>query len=166
MNILDELLKLNTQLDEIFRKVINGNKDILDEIDSLLIQVVNYDNDLEDEVIKSSIDTFSTKLNLIYKLIGQKENENLNIVDLENEFKSIELERFNIVNNYVMGIVKISEIKDFKDLLFKFRERLDGIIISDINLIEFAKMKSQIQHYNTEVLEDENILSMAYSNVD
>ena len=93
-------------------------------------------------------------------------NEEELMDSLRQEFKVLELKRFQIVNNYVMGIVKISEIKDFKDLLFKFRERLDGIIISDINLIEFAKMKSQIQHYNTEVLEDENILSMAYSNVD
>ena len=165
MNILDELLKLNTQLDEIFRKVINGNKDVLDEIDNLLLQVVNYDNDLEDEVIKSSIDTFSTKLNLIYKLIGQKENENLNIVDLENEFKSIELERFNIVNNYVMGIVKIDEINNFKEHLFKFRDKLYSINFDDKTILKIAKMKSKVQHFNTEILEDEEMLKMAYANV-
>ena len=84
---------------------------------------------------------------------------------LRTEFQVLELKRFPIVNNYVMGIVKISEIKEFKDLLFSFRDKLYAISVSDSNLIEFAKMKSMVQHYNTEVLEDENILEMAYDNV-
>ena len=83
---------------------------------------------------------------------------------LRTEFQVLELKRFQIVNNYVMGIVKISEIKEFKDLLFSFRDKLYAISVSDSNLIEFAKMKSMVQHYNTEVLEDENILEMAYDN--
>ena len=82
---------------------------------------------------------------------------------LRTEFQVLELKRFQIVNNYVMGIVKISEIKEFKDLLFSFRDKLYAISVSDSNLIEFAKM--MVQHYNTEVLEDENILEMAYDNV-
>ena len=31
-------------------------------------------------------------------------------------------------------------------------------------LLEVAKMKSKLQHYNTEVLEDEELLRLAYSN--
>lgn len=85
--------------------------------------------------------------------------------NLRTKFKALELKRFQIVNNYVMGIVKISEISDFKEALFGFRNEIEAISISDSNLIEVAKMKSMIQHYNTEVLEDESILEMAYSNV-
>ena len=78
---------------------------------------------------------------------------------------TVEYKRFQIVNNYVMGIVKISEIKEFKDLLFGFRDKLYAIAISDDYIVEIAKMKSMVQHYNTEILEDENMLEMAYSNV-
>lgn len=92
-------------------------------------------------------------------------NEEILMNELRGEFNLLELKRFQIVNNYVMGIVKISEIEEFKKNLFAFRDKIDAISISDINLIELAKMKSQVQHYNTEVLEDENILEMAYQNV-
>ena len=92
-------------------------------------------------------------------------NEEILMNELRGEFNLLELKRFQIVNNYVMGIVKISEIEEFRKRLFAFRDRIDAISISDINLIELAKMKSQVQHYNTEVLEDENILEMAYQNV-
>ena len=84
---------------------------------------------------------------------------------LRTEFQVLEYKRFQIVNNYVMGIVKISEIKEFKDLLFGFRDKLYAIAISDDYIVEIAKMKSMVQHYNTEILEDENMLEMAYSNV-
>ena len=52
----------------------------------------------------------------------------------------------------------------FKDELFQFRNMLYAIPISDNNLLEIAKMKSKIQHFNTEILEDEDILRVAYAN--
>ena len=88
----------------------------------------------------------------------------MTIENLRNEFRMIEMKRFNIVNNYVMGIVKISDVNSFKDNLFNFRNKLYAIPINDDNLLEIAKMKSKIQHYNTEVLEDEELLRLAYSN--
>jgi hypothetical protein len=41
---------------------------------------------------------------------------------------------------------------------------LYAIPISDNNLLEIAKMKSKIQHFNTQVLEDEEVLRTAYDN--
>ena len=76
----------------------------------------------------------------------------------------IEIKKFNIENSYIMGIVKIEDINIFKDELFQFRNMLYAIPISDNNLLEIAKMKSKIQHFNTEILEDEDILRVAYEN--
>ena len=63
-----------------------------------------------------------------------------------------------------MGMVTIDTINSFKESLFQFRNMLYAIPISDNNLLEVAKMKSKVQHFNTEVLEDEEILKQAYSN--
>ena len=63
-----------------------------------------------------------------------------------------------------MGILKVADIDSFKEHLFQFRNLLYAITISDSNLLEIAKMKSKIQHFNTEILEDEDILKQAYEN--
>ena len=63
-----------------------------------------------------------------------------------------------------MGIIKIEDINSFKQELFQFRDMLYAITISDSNLLEIAKMKSKVQHFNTEILEDEDILRVAYAN--
>ena len=63
-----------------------------------------------------------------------------------------------------MNVLKIGDIDSFKDELFHFRNLLYAITISDSNLLEIAKMKSKIQHFNTEILEDEDILKQAYDN--
>ena len=83
---------------------------------------------------------------------------------LEEEFSKLEIKRFVIENNYVMGIIKIEDINSFKQELFQFRDMLYAITISDSNLLEIAKMKSKVQHFNTEILEDEDILRVAYAN--
>jgi len=84
--------------------------------------------------------------------------------ELREQFKQIEILRFNIMNNYVMGIVKIEEIDMFRDILFTFRDILYEYETTEDTLLEIAKMKSMIQHYNTEVLEDEDVLKIAYDN--
>jgi hypothetical protein len=76
----------------------------------------------------------------------------------------LEIKKFNIENSYIMGMVRIDDINLFKDELFQFRNMLYAIPISDSNLLEIAKMKSKIQHFNTEILEDEEILKQAYEN--
>jgi len=89
------------------------------------------------------------------------------MVDLEylrKYFRVIEILRFNIVSNYVTGMVTAKDIEDFKEKFFDFREKLYQFETSEENLLEIAGMKSKLQHYNTEVLEDENILEVAYSN--
>lgn len=92
------------------------------------------------------------------------DDNNLTIEYLRRKFEILKTKRFNIINSYIMGIVKISDIEAFGEHLNRFREQLYKIEITDEILLEVAKMKSQIQHFNTEVMEDEDVLKMAYDN--
>ena len=81
---------------------------------------------------------------------------------IREDFKDLEIKKFNIINSYIMGVLKIEEINEFKNELF--RDMLYAIPISDDNILEIASLKSKVQHFNTEVLEDEEILRVAYQN--
>lgn len=166
---MEEILLLKDKIDELYNKVVNGNQDVLDELDKLLVNILKYDdlsmyNKDEVEQVVSLISSFTDKINLIYELIEIKRDNLLTMDNLREEFKKLEMRRFTIVNNYVIGIVTIDAINSFKESLFQFRNMLYAIPISDNNLLEVAKMKSKVQHFNTEVLEDEDILKQAYSN--
>lgn len=166
---MQSILELKNRLDNLYNRVVNNNEDVLVAMDELLVEIIKYENldgynDEEVEMIVSLISSFTEKANIIYDLLDVKRDNLLTIENLRNEFRMIEMKRFNIVNNYVMGIVKISDVNSFKDNLFNFRNKLYAIPINDDNLLEIAKMKSKIQHYNTEVLEDEELLRLAYSN--
>ncbi len=89
------------------------------------------------------------------------------MIDLEmlrKEFQIIEILRFNIVSNYVTGMVNGNDIEQFREKFFAFRDKLYAFETSEDNLLEIAKMKSRLQHFNTEVLEDEDLLRVAFSN--
>ena len=45
-----------------------------------------------------------------------------------------------------------------------FREKLYNFTCTEETILEVAKMKSKVQHFNTEIIEDEDVLKMAYSN--
>ena len=83
---------------------------------------------------------------------------------LRKEFQVIEILRFNIVSNYVTGMVNANDIEQFRDKFFCFRKKLYDFETDEENLLEVAKMKSRLQHFNTEVLEDEDLLRVAFSN--
>ena len=88
----------------------------------------------------------------------------MSLEELRSEFLKLEAERFTIINGYIMGIVKKSEIDRFEKALFDFREKLYEFVWAEENMLEVAKMKSMVQHFNTEILEDEEVLKVAYSN--
>ena len=79
-------------------------------------------------------------------------------------FFVLEKDRFTIVNNYIMGIISIQEVTMFGQKIEKIRNLLDNFQTNDENLLEIAKYKSKIQHFYTEIMEDEELLRMAYSN--
>lgn len=166
---MEELLLLKDKLDILYNRVIDGNQDVLDELDNLLLVLLKYDdlskyNSDEVEQIISLINAFTEKVNLIYELLEVKRDNLLSLENLREDFSKLEIKRFVIVNNYVMGIVTIDDINSFRESLFQFRNRLYAIPISDNNILEIAKMKSKVQHFNTEVLEDEEVLKQAYAN--
>lgn len=88
----------------------------------------------------------------------------MSLDDIRKQFIKIETERFNIINGYIKGIVKKEEIDRFEKALLGFREDLYKFSCDDENILEIAKMKSKVQHFNTEILEDEEVLKIAYLN--
>ncbi len=160
----NKALNLLIELDQLYADVVNGTKNIQDRLDKLLISISEFsENDLKDNIIGMVIINFNQKVNLISELCPQSQ-EIISLEGIRNEFKTLEIKQFEINNNYILGILKYSEIAEFQKLLFTFREQLYAIPISDNNLLEIAKMKSKIQHYETEILEDEDILKTAYQN--
>ena len=88
----------------------------------------------------------------------------MNIDLLREEFLNIEKRHFTIVNKYIMGMVEVYDIDNFRTILDEFRNKLYTFSVNEENMLEIAKMKSKNQHFNTEVLEDEDMLRVAYSN--
>jgi len=83
---------------------------------------------------------------------------------IDETFFNIEKEHYRLVNEYIMGIIKIEEVNNFAKTLEEFRISLENVKIDEKNLLKIAKIKSKIQHYNTEIVEDEEVLKIAYSN--
>lgn len=167
---MEEILKLKEELDVLYDEVVNGNRDRLEELDKFILKLASFDSfntSSAEELlfIDSLFNSLIEKMNLICDLLIVKKENLLTMDNIREEFKRLELKRFQIVNNYVLGMVELSQINIFKEELFQFRNMLYAIPISDDNLLEIAKMKSKIQHFNTEVLEDEEILKQAYNNL-
>ncbi len=166
---MNELVDIQNRVNDIYNEVFNGNRDVLNKLDNVMLDILKYDDlslytDEEISNISIVISKLTEKINLIYDMLEMKKDTLLTIEILREEFKILEMKRFEIVNSYVMGMVTINDINSFRDILFKFRQMLYAIPISDSTLLEIAKMKSKVQHFDTEVLEDEEILRVAYSN--
>ena len=160
---MEDLKIIQNKINDIYNKVFNGNKDVLEELDNLIGETLKYDT-LEQSEYKDLLNTFIEKINLIYEMLEIKKDSLITVEMLKEEFKILELRRFEIENNYVMGILKIEDVENFRNILFNFRKKLYAIPISDNNILEIAKMKSKVQHFDTEISEDEDILQVAYAN--
>lgn len=166
---MNEALVIKDTLDNLYNEVLNGKQDIFGESDKIMIDILKLkdlsivDKD-EQEFVDGLIHSFVDKINLMYEILDVKKDNLLTLEHLSDEFHRLEIKRFNIENSYVMGMIRIEDINSFGDELFKFRNMLYAIPISDNNLLQIAQMKSKIQHFNTEILEDEDILRVAYAN--
>lgn len=166
---MNGILLIKDKLDNLYNRITTGNEDLLNELDSILVDILKYDDlsiyDVDEaEQIISMINSFTEKINSMYELLDVQINNMYTLEYLREEFKKIEIKKFNIENSYVMGIITVNDLNAFKEMLFQFRNTLYAIPINDDNLLEIAKMKSKIQHFNTYVLEDEEILKQAYKN--
>jgi hypothetical protein len=166
---MNEALLIKDKLDGLYSEVLNGKQDIFNESDKIMVDILKLkdmsilDKD-EQEFVDGLISSFVEKINLMYEILDVKKDNLLTLEHLEEEFHKLEIKRFNIENSYIMGMIKAEDIKCFGEELFQFRNMLYAIPISDSNLLQIAKMKSKIQHFNTEILEDEDILRVAYEN--
>lgn len=86
------------------------------------------------------------------------------LLSLRKVFAIIEKEHYKIVDSYIKGQLLYEMVEQFENLVCEFRQNLYAYVPLEKELLEVAKMKSKIQHYITEVLEDENLLTMAYKN--
>ncbi len=166
---MNDALVIKDKLDSLYNQVLNGRQDIFLESDKLMVDILKLqDLSIEDkdenDFVQGLIHSFVEKINLMYEILDVKKDNLLTLEHLEEDFHKIEIKKFNIENNYVMGMVRVEDIKLFEEELFQFRNMLYAIPISDSNLLEIAKMKSKIQHFNTQILEDEDILRVAYQN--
>lgn len=166
---MNDALIIKDKLDSLYNQVLNGRQDIFSDSDKIMIDILRLkdleiqDKD-ENEFVLGLIHSFVEKINSMYEILDVQKDNLLTLGHLEEEFHKLEIKKFNIENSYIMGMVKTIDIELFKDELFKFRNLLYAIPISDTNLLDIAKMKSKIQHFNTQVLEDEDILRVAYDN--
>lgn len=86
------------------------------------------------------------------------------MVELQNDYLELEKKHFVIIDSYVIGMVTKEEIKDFEHFYTEMREAVYEMETNEENIREIARIKSILQHYYTEILEDEELLTMAYSN--
>ena len=173
MELLSEILKLVSEADNIYKKVISGNKNVEEELSLVVDKMVNCADRLEElnlddkDLALAIITNFNSKIDLI-NLLLPKDLFNPNEIGMDylrRTMESLEMKRFDIMNKYVMGSLIKEELDAFGEELEAFRKRVYEVIPEDDDiLLEIAKMKSKIQHLNTEVLEDEEVLKVAYSN--
>lgn len=166
---MKEALVIKDKLDSLYNDVLNGVQDIFKDSDSLMLDILklkrlNIVDEDEQKNVDDLIHSFIDKINLMYEILDVKKDNLLTLEHLSEEFHKLEIKRFNIENSYIMGMIRLEEINAFGEELFQFRNMLYAIPISDNNLLQIATMKSKIQHFNTEILEDEDILKVAYEN--
>ena len=86
------------------------------------------------------------------------------IEEIRELFFLLEKDHYNILNNYITGLVNIQEVNEFGEKIAIIRHLLDNFETNEENLLEIARYKSKVQHFYTEIMEDEELLDMAYSN--
>ncbi len=171
MNLLSDILALLSKLDKIYDEVIQGNKDLTKVTDLMNQMVICLDkidflDDKKRNVSLKAIQSFNSKIELIYDLIDLDyfKPSDLGLDNLRKQMDYLELKRYEIMNKYVLGTLKKEEIDFFEEELGAFRARVYEFVPAEEEIMDIAKMKSKIQHLNTEVLEDEEVLRVAYEN--
>ena len=83
---------------------------------------------------------------------------------IREEFFYLEKERYLILNDYILGTVKLDKVLEFGKKIEEIRKYLEEVIITEENLLEIANIKSKVQHFYTEIMEEEELLKQAYNN--
>ena len=119
------------------------------------------------ELAIRAITIFNSKVELINDLLNKDifKPSAIDMRYLRDTMDSLEVKRYELLNNYVLGKIIKEELDEFEKELLAFKKRVYEMEPEDDEmLLEIARMKSKIQHLNTEVLEDEDVLRVAYMN--
>ena len=161
-------LGLLGNINRMYIDVLNGCSVDINLLDSFNVELSNIPfkefNVEEKDILSSVVTSCVEQVNLINYLVMKREFNVSSIDGLREEFVVIEKERFNIINSYIVGILKKSEIDRFEELWSCFKEKLYQYSPLEDELLEVAKMKSKMQHFSTEIFEDEEVLRVAYRN--
>ena len=87
----------------------------------------------------------------------------MNLDLIQKEFTELQNKHFNLVNSYITGKVDKADYKDFTVSLFSLRKKLDEYKPKEDEILTIAQMKSRIQHFITDSVEDEEILKSMFS---
>ena len=160
---MDYYLNLLSRINAIYDDVLNKKMDSYDKLNDIYKEINVLSNEIRssDEIVKRIVNLCSEEIkiiNYVYK------NLNVDIDDLRKQFMDVEKNHFEITNKYIKGVITKSDIDEFGNVLNNFKDVLYIFTYNDENMIEVAKMNSKIQHYVTEILEDEEVLKIAYQN--
>ena len=169
MEVINYYLEMYRKLSLLYVDALNGKQNVLLELNKVYDELLESKEELlkinekDISVVSDILNAANIQVRIINYVLEQK-RELYSLDELRQEFIKLEQFRFNIINSYVMGIVKIDEINRFKEELEGFREKIYRIPLNHEILLEVAKMKSKVQHFYTEILEDEEVLNVAYRN--
>ncbi len=173
MELFYNILETVSELDSLYRNLIKGNKNIDKKLNDLINKMMKYTEDVESldmetkELAIRAITIFNSKVELINDLLNKDifKPSTIDMGYLRDTMDSLEVKRYELLNNYVLGKIIKEELDEFEKELVAFKKRVYEIEPEDDEmLLEIARMKSKIQHLNTEVLEDEDVLKVAYMN--
>ena len=173
MELFYNILETVSELDSLYKSLIKGNKNIEKKLNDLINKMMKYTEDIESldmetkELAIRAITIFNSKVELINDLLNKDifKPSAIDMRYLRDTMDSLEVKRYELLNNYVLGKIIKEELDEFEKELLAFKKRVYEMEPEDDEmLLEIARMKSKIQHLNTEVLEDEDVLRVAYMN--
>lgn len=169
MKNLQYYMGILSNINRMYIDVLNGSlidEVLLEQFNDELMSISFKDFGEQEQDILSSVVTSSLEqFNLIKYVLCKRKNNEVTFDILRSEFVFVEAEHFNILNSYVQGNLMKNQIDLYYDMWQKFREKLYQYEPLENEIMEVAKMKSKVQHFSTDIFEDEEVLSIAYSNV-
>ncbi len=162
---IEYYLNLLNRINQIYSDMLNKKyesfntlKDIHKELTMLKDEIKESENE---ELVKKVLGICNEEINLITFL----NNEYCKGIDyIRKSFLELEKAHYQVTNKYITGVILPSDIKDFEKILGGFKTILYKHNPIEENVMEIAKMKSKVQHFTTEILEDEDVLKIAYEN--
>ena len=160
---IDYYLALLSRINSIYSDMLNKKYESYDKLKDINKELNLLKEDIipDNEIIGMIIKACNDQINIINYLNKELTND---METIRTNFLIIEKEHYEITNRYIKGIINTDDINNFKENILKFKNILYKFPTTEENIHEIAKMKSKIQHFTTEILEDEDVLRMAYHN--